>query len=128
MEAWIIQGLHRDLGSLAEELNGMIDLELSFWLWQEIRMLRLNLAGQPEHLREAVMAYEEKLTFSLIEKGTMKDLLELVSENSRIITFLRKPCGSGYVWIEAFKRKRKRGKRKCIEVEGYWRKKRVKKT
>ena len=67
----------------------MIDLELSFWLWQEIRMLRLNLARQPLHLREAVMAYEEKLTFSLIEKGTMKDLLELIRQNSRIITFLR---------------------------------------
>ena len=67
----------------------MIDLELSFWLWQEIRILRLDLARQPEHVREAVMAYEEKLTFSLIEKGTMVDLLELIRENSRIITFLR---------------------------------------
>ena len=67
----------------------MIDLELSFWLWQEIRMLRLNLARQPLHLREAVMAYEEKLTFSLIEKGTMKNLVELIRENSRIIKFLR---------------------------------------
>ena len=67
----------------------MIDLELSFFLWQEIRMLRLDLARQPEHLREAVMAYEEKLTFSLIEKGTMEDLLELRRENSRIMRFLR---------------------------------------
>ena len=88
MGAWIIQGLHRGLESLAEELNGMIDLELSFWLWQEI--LRLDLARQPLHLRNAVMAYEEKLTFSLIEKGTMKDLLELLRENPRIIKFLRK--------------------------------------
>ena len=67
----------------------MIDLELSFFLWQEIRMLRLNLAQQPEHLREAVMAYEEKLTFSLIEKGTMEDLLELIRSNSTVMRFLR---------------------------------------
>ncbi|MDH5440631.1 MAG: hypothetical protein OEZ48_00280 [Candidatus Bathyarchaeota archaeon] len=31
---------------------------------------------------------------------------------------------AGYGWIEGFKRKRKQGKRKCVEVGGYWRKRR----
>ncbi len=52
-------------------------VELDFFLWQEFRMLRLELAKQPLFLREAIMNVEERVLFLLIESGSIYDILAI---------------------------------------------------
>jgi len=71
-----MQALHHKGG-----ISCLIDKELSFHLWQELRFLRLDLGRQPRQVREAVIDYEERLLFSLIDDGTLEDVLRLIRMN-----------------------------------------------
>lgn len=63
----------------------VIDKDLDFLLWQEFRMLRLDLAKQPEFLREKIMEYEERLLFMLIEDGVIHDIIESIRRRPVIL-------------------------------------------
>ena len=59
----------------------MISREMNYQLWLEFRLLRLDLAKQPSHLREAVMDYEERLLFMLIDDGVIEEILQSIRMN-----------------------------------------------
>lgn len=63
----------------------IVDRDLDFLLWQEFRMLRLDLAKQPEFLREKIMEYEERLLSMLIEDGTIHDILDSIKRRPVIL-------------------------------------------
>ena len=73
----------------------MISREMSYELWLEFRLLRLDLAKQPRHLREAVMDYEERLLFMLIDDGVIEEILQSIRMNYRTMKAILAKKGRG---------------------------------
>jgi len=73
----------------------VISREMSYQLWLEFRLLRLDLAKQPSHLREEVMDYEERLLFMLIDDGVIEEILQSIRMNYRTMETILAQNGEG---------------------------------
>ena len=73
----------------------MISREMSYQLWLEFRLLRMDLAKQPYHLRETVMDYEERLLFMLIDDGVIEEILQSIRMNYKTLKAILAQNGRG---------------------------------